>query len=232
MRLFELDKAFCKNPDKFPEERNELLILMTGKRHPELFSADGEALCDFYDIKGVVETLLEKLAITNFRFVIPAEADGRFRNGHALVLQIEGKVAGMFGELNPKYASSWRSSAPVFFAQMEVAALTGAASRVRKSCKALAQFPGTTRDIAFIAPETLTHGEVIDFIRKCKAPNFESVRLFDIFIGDDLKKQKKKSMAYSLSFRNQERTLTDNEVNTAMEKIRTRLAAELKVELR
>ena len=232
LRLFELDKAFCKNPAKFPEERNELLILMTGKRHPELFSAEGEALCDFYDIKGVVETLLEKLAITNYRFVIPAEADGRFRTGHALILQLEGKVAGMFGELNPKHASSWRSSAPVFFAQIEAAALIGAATRVKKSCKALAQFPGTTRDIAFIAPETLTHGEVIDFIRKCKAPNFESVRLFDIFIGDELKKQQKKSMAYSLSFRNQERTLTDNEVNAAMEKIRARLAAELKVELR
>jgi phenylalanyl-tRNA synthetase beta chain len=138
----------------------------------------------------------------------------------------------MFGELNGKHASSWRSSAPVFFAQMEAAAQIDAASRVKKSCKPLAQFPGTTRDIAFVAPESLTNGEVIDFIRKCKAPNFESVRLFDIFVGEDLKKQQKKSMAYSLSFRNQERTLTDNEVNTAMEKIRARLAAELKVELR
>ena len=232
LRLFELDKAFCNNPAKFPEERNELLILMTGRRHPELFSAEGEALCDFYDIKGVVETLLEKLAITNYRLVAPEKADARFREGHALVLLLEGKVAGMFGELNGKHASSWRSSAPVFFAQLEVASLLDAAGHVKKSCKALAQFPGTARDIAFIAPETLTHGEVIDFIRKCKVPNFEAVRLFDIFIGDDLKKQHKKSMAYSLSFRNKERTLTDNEVNAAMEKLRARLAAELKVELR
>ncbi|MBE6359297.1 MAG: phenylalanine--tRNA ligase subunit beta [Lentisphaerae bacterium] len=232
LRLFELDKVFCKNPEKFPEERNELLILMTGKRHPELFSADGEALCDFYDIKGVVETLLEKLAITNYRFVIPQEPDARFRDGHALVLMLEGKVAGMFGELNGKHAASWRGTAPVFFAQMEVAALIGAASRVKKSCKPLAQFPGTTRDIAFVAPESLTHGEVMEFIRRCKAPNFESVRLFDIFIGDDLKKQQKKSMAYSLSFRNRERTLTDNEVNAAVEKIRVKLEKELQVELR
>ncbi len=232
LRLFELDKAFCKNPAKFPEERNELLILMTGKRHPELFSAAGEELCDFYDIKGVVETLLEKLAITNYRFVIPAEPDSRFRDGHALVLLLEGKVAGMFGELNGKHASSWRSSAPVFFAQIEAAALIDAAGRVKKSCKPLAQFPGTTRDIAFVAPVSLTNGEVIDFIRKCKAANFEGVRLFDIFVGDDLKKQQKKSMAYSLSFRNKERTLTDNEVNAAVEKIRAKLEKELNVELR
>lgn len=232
LRLFELDKAFCKNPDKFPEERNELLILLTGKRNPELYSAAGEALYDFYDIKGSVETLLEKLAITNYRFVIPPEPDARFRTGHALVLQLEGKCAGMFGELNGKLASSWRSSAPVFFAQIEVSALLDASAHVKKSCKALAQFPGTSRDIAFIAPETLTHGEVIDFIRKCKAANFESVRLFDIFVDDELGKQHKKSMAYSLSFRNRERTLTDNEVNVAMDKIRAKMSAELKVELR
>jgi phenylalanyl-tRNA synthetase beta chain len=230
--LFELDKAFCKNPAKFPEERNELLIVMTGRRHPELYSAAGEEKCDFYDIKGTIETLLEKLAIRNYRMVAPAQADGRCREGHALVLQLEGKDAGIFGELNPKLASSWRGNAAVFFAQIDVTALLNAASRVRKSCSPLAQYPGTSRDIAFTSPESLTHGEVIDFIRRCKAPNFESVRLFDIFVDDELKKAGKKSMAYSLSFRNRERTLTDVEVNTAMDKLRNRLASELKVELR
>ena len=73
---------------------------------------------------------------------------------------------------------------------------------------------------------------MIDFIRKCKAPDFESVRLFDIFADDELKKQHKRSMAYSLTFRNRERTLTDSEVNASAEKIRGKLAAELKVELR
>jgi phenylalanyl-tRNA synthetase beta chain len=58
------------------------------------------------------------------------------------------------------------------------------------------------------------------------------VRLFDIFVDDALKQQGKKSMAYSLSFRNRERTLTDAEVNAAMDKVRNRLAAELNVELR
>ena len=232
LRLFELDKAFCKNPAKFPEERHELLMLLTGLRHPERFSAEGEALYDFYDIKGAVETLLEKLAVTNFRFVIPETPDRRFRDGRMMTLLLEGKIAGSFGELDPRLAKSWRGAAPVFFAQLEVSALLNAAAHVKKSCRPLAQFPGTSRDIAFIAPESLTHGEVIDFIRKCKAPDFESVRLFDIFADDELKKQHKRSMAYSLTFSNRERTLTDSEVNASAEKIRVKLAAELKVELR
>jgi phenylalanyl-tRNA synthetase beta chain len=134
LRLFELDKAFCKNPAKFPEERNELLIVMTGCRHPELFSAEGEAKCDFYDIKGVVETLLEKLAIRNFRMVPPAQADGRCREGHALTLLLEGKEAGIFGEVSPRLSASWRGGSAVFFAQIDVTALLNAAGRVEKSC--------------------------------------------------------------------------------------------------
>ena len=232
LRLFELDKVFCKNPAKFPEERNELLLVLTGRRNPELFSEAGEAKYDFYDIKGAVETLLEKLAIRNYRLTAPESPDGRCREGRALTLMLEGKPAGILGELNPKLAAAWRGAAPVFFAQIEVSALLEAAGKVNKSCRPLAQYPGTVRDIAFIAPETLSNGEVIDFIRRCKAPNFESVRLFDIFVDEALKRDGRKSMAYSLSFRNRERTLTDAEVNAAMDKLRGRLAAELKVELR
>ncbi|MCI5779754.1 MAG: phenylalanine--tRNA ligase subunit beta [Lentisphaeria bacterium] len=232
LRLFELDKAFCKNPAKFPEERNELLLLLTGRRHPELFSAAGEEKYDFYDIKGAVETLLEKLAIRNCRLTAPEQPDGRCREGHALVLMLEGKSAGILGELNPRLAASWRGAAPVFFAQIEVGPLLAAAGRVEKTCRPLAQYPGTARDIAFTAPESLTNGEVTEFIRRCRVPNFESVRLFDIFVDETLKKSGRRSMAYSLSFRNRERTLTDAEVNAAVEKLRSRLAAELHVELR
>ena len=232
LRLFELDKAFCKNPDKFPEERYELLMLLTGCCHPELFSDAAGVKYDFYDIKGAVETLMERLNIRNYRFVIPENNDGRFRDKNALVLQIEGKNAGMFGELAPELARSWRSTAPVFFAQIEVSALLAAAEHASKSYKELPQYPGTVRDIAFSAPESLTAGEVLDFLRRTKAANLESVRLFDIFVDKALAEKGQKSMAFSLSFRNRERTLTDNEVNKAMDKVREKLAAELKVELR
>ena len=232
MKLFELDKAFCKNADKFPEERYELLMLLTGRRHPERFSAEGEADYDFYDIKGEVEVLLERLNIRNYRFVIPADNDGRFAEKCVMELQLEGKSAGRFGQLAPEYSTKWRNAAPVFFAQIEFAKLLAASEHSAKSYKELPQYPGTARDIAFLAPADLESGTVLDFLRRCKVANLESVRLFDIFVDDALKKQGKKSMAYSLNFRNRERTLTDNEVNAAMDKVRNRLAAELKVELR
>ena len=232
MKLFELDKAFCKNADKFPEERYELLMLLTGRRHPERFSAEGEADYDFYDIKGEVEVLLERLNIRNYRLTVPAECDGRFADKCVMELYLEGKLAGHFGQLAPEYSAKWRNAAPVFFAQIDFAKLLAAAEHSSKSYKELPQYPGTARDIAFVAPAELESGTVLDFLRRCKVANLESVRLFDIFVDDALKAQGKKSMAYSLNFRNKERTLTDTEVNTAMDKVRSRLAAELNVELR
>ena len=232
MKLFELDKAFCKNPAKYPEERYELLMLLTGRCHPERFSAEGEADYDFYDIKGEVEVLLERLNIRNYRLVIPENNDGRFADKCVMELQLEGKTAGFFGELAPEYSAKWRNAAPVFFAQIDFAKLLAAAEHSSKSYKELPQYPGTARDIAFVAPADLESGTVLEFLRRCKVANLESVRLFDIFVDDALKAQGKKSMAYSLNFRNKERTLTDTEVNAAMDKVRSRLAAELNVELR
>mgnify|MGYP001220268453 FL=1 len=81
--------------------------------------------------------------------------------------------------------------------------------------------------MAFVAPAGLTHADVLEFIRKAKPADLESVRLFDIFEKDG-----KTSMAYQLTFRNAERTLTDAEVNTRFDKLREKLKNDLKVELR
>ena len=232
LRLFELDKAFCANAAKFAEERYELLMLISGKVHPERYSAEAETVYDFYDIKGEVEALLENLGIRNYRFVVMENEDKRFAKGVAVEVQIEGKTAGAFGELADSFSKHWRNNAPVYFAQIDVAALLAAQAHSVKSYKELPQFPGTSRDIAFTAPAELNSGTVLEFFKRSKTANLEAVRLFDIFADEEMKKQNRKSMAYTLSFRNRERTLTDVEVNKAMDKLRAKLAAELKVELR
>ena len=83
-----------------------------------------------------------------------------------------------------------------------------------------------------LVPENMENGKIIEFIRKRNVANLESVRLFDIYSGKELAAEGKKSMAYELVFRHNERTLTDNEVNGAMDKLRKALENDLKVELR
>ena len=99
-------------------------------------------------------------------------------------------------------------------------------------CRPVSVFPAGSRDVAFVAEAGLEHAAVVEFIRRSGLKNLEAVELFDIFTDEKSLGAGKKSMAYSLTFRNPERTLTDAEVNQAFEKLREKLANGLKVELR
>ena len=92
LKLFETGKAFCRNPELFPEERFELCMALTGLKHPEQYSDELKAQYDFYDMKGALESLFELMNIRRYRFV-PVE-DGRFRKGRAAEVQIEGEKGG------------------------------------------------------------------------------------------------------------------------------------------
>ncbi len=229
LRLFEIGKVFCGNPEKFPEERNELCIALSGLRQPERFSEERQTAYDFYDLKGALETIFELANVKRYKF--NAADDPRFRKGRAAEVIIEGKHAGIFGELVADLTGSWRTPYAVYAAQLSVDVILGA-DHGAGYYQPFSLLPATSRDVAFIAPAELEHAAILDFIRRCKLPDLETVQLFDIFVDDKLKAAGKKSMAYQLTFRNASRTLTDSEVNERFEKLRGRLAAELKVELR
>ena len=231
LRLFELDKVFCANAEKYPEERDELIMLLTGKRYADRYSEDFALEYDFYDMKGAVEDLMEMLGVSKYRFT-RLDDDKRFKSGNAVAVDIYGRRAGVFGEVNNALTSGWRHTSKVFVALFEAQSLYDASVKASRNFKALAQYPATSRDVAMLVPEDMENGKIIEFIRKRNLANLESVRLFDIYCGKELAEQNKKSMAYELVFRHSERTLTDNEVNSAMDKLRKALESDLKVELR
>jgi len=227
LRLFEVGRCFCANKEKYPEERQEICIVLSGQRHPERFSGERTELFDFYDLKGMVESFLELRRIGNVKFN-PVK-DGKF--DYAAEIVCNERVIGRIGQVARKFASAMKARNPILMAMIQVNDLF----RVKVPAityAALSQFPGTSRDIAFVAPEALTHQEVVDFITKAKLKSLEKVELFDIFRDEKSVGAGKKSLAYSLTFRHPERTLTDDEVNNSMEKLRERLAKELQVELR
>ena len=174
---------------------------------------------------------MEQLGVSKYRFV-KLENDDRFKAGHAVAVDIYGRRAGVFGEVNAKLTSGWRHTSKVFVALFEAQSLYDAAGKASRSFKPLAQFPSTSRDVAMLVPAEMENGKIIEFIRKRNLANLESIRLFDIYIGKELAEQNKKSMAYELVFRHSERTLSDDEVNNAMDKLRKALENDLKVELR
>ena len=228
LALFEIGHVFCKNTEKFPEERDELAIAVTGRIHPERFSAERAVVADFYDLKGILESLLTARKVKNFQF--RAAEDPRFLKGHCAEVLVNKRVVGVFGEVVPALTKGMRLSTPLFVAMIQLKELLTAEERTLLY-DPISQFPSTSRDVAFIAPKELEHRIVVDFIQKAHLPNLERVELFDIFEGEAVG-EGKKSMAYSLIFRSAERTLTDDEVNSAHEKLRQKLERGLGVELR
>ena len=227
LALFEIGNCFCKNPEKYPEERGEVILALTGQRHPERFSGERTVLYDFYDLKGVIETFLEERGNPNYR--IQKCSDRRFAAGECAELILDGKKTGVFGRIHPSLVKGMRLQTPLYVAIFQLSNLL-TASRKPVYYKPLSPFPAITRDVAFLAPADLENETVITFIKRAKVPNLTDVQLFDIFTNESM--NGRKSMAYSLTFRSSERTLTDEEVNKADEKLRAKLQHGLGVELR
>jgi len=151
-------------------------------------------------------------------FEFKPAADPRFVKGVCAELFIDGKKAGVLGKLNDKMTRGMRVQTPVFAAVVQLAVLFEAEGK-SIDYEPVSQFPPVSRDVAFLAPKDLDNQQVLDFIAAQKIPNLVKAEIFDLFMGEPLP-EGAKSMAYTLTFRSMERTLTDVEVNAAHEKLR------------
>ena len=163
------------------------------------------------------------------------EPDGNPALALSLIVKANGKPVGFAGQLWPADARALDADVPVTFVEVDLAALWKAApSDAAKKYREIPRFPATSRDIALLAPLTLAHEAISAVLAKAKEPLLAGVELFDVFTDATGAKvpADKKSLAYSLTYRSAERTLTADEVNAAHAKLKERLKAELAVSLR
>ena len=132
--------------------------------------------------------------------------------------------------MQPALARQYDLRDPVLLAELDLDLLL-ARRNTAKSFRALPLYPSIRRDVAMLAPEAVTHQAILQTIRQGKAPNLESVDLFDVFRGQNVPTGQK-SMAYALTYRAADRTLTDAEVNAAHLAIVEQLKQQLKVIIR
>lgn len=239
LALFELGRVYCANPAIFPEERLECVIALTGCKHPERYSDEKQNLYDFFDLKGLLEAWMDiRKENCEFRKLSDERSKNNFKSGNAAELIIGNQSVAMFGEVAPKLTKGMRLNAPLFVALIKLDKFCkqqqdeNADGSKQVKLKPIPPYPSTTRDVAFIADSGLENAEIVETIAQAKVKNLEKIELFDIFEDEKAIGKNKKSMAYSLTFRNSERTLTDKEVNKAHEKLRNFLASKLSVELR
>jgi phenylalanyl-tRNA synthetase beta chain len=186
------------------KESLRLALAVTGHREPHSWEAGARAAkLDYYDLKGALEELGETL-------------------GGSLNIEIK--------QLPPAQAKKLDLRDAVYVAEVELAPLLSVA-RDDRQFRELPKFPAVVRDVALLVDEGVTHGDILAAIQKNRNKLLERVEIFDIYRGSSIPTGKK-SMAYSLTFRALDRTLTDAEVNGAHEQLKRSLLQTLRCEIR
>lgn len=220
--LFECGRVFHATG-----EGERLAIVLTGERHETSWRSQAQRPWDVFDLTGAVRQLagLCEQDLPGVSPVAPFAA--------CVEILIQGKKIGIAGQLTPSVAREIGASAPLLAAEFDLA-LWRAAISENASVSALAKFPSSSRDIAFLAPLALPYGEVRSLVDSLAEPLLESARLFDLFVDSEGKRipADKKSMAISLTFRSPERTLTADEIQSAADRIKSALRDKLNVDFR
>jgi len=228
LELFEIARVVAHSAD-LPEERNQVGMVLTGRPHSERFGAEKQQAYDVYDMKGVLEGLLEERRLVGVACA-PAEHPA-FEKGASAAFTCEGKTLAVFGEVNASLTADMRLKFPLFVALVELDAIFEAPSSERVY-SSLPPFPAVDRDISLVAGKDLPNQQILDTIWGQKQKLLESVELFDIYEDEGAVGAGKRSLAYTLTYRDPKKTLTDERVNQAHGKIRKTLAKQLPIELR
>ncbi|MFO7821107.1 MAG: phenylalanine--tRNA ligase subunit beta [Lentisphaeria bacterium] len=228
LAMFEIGRVIANQPGQ-PEERQQAAIVLTGRAHPERYGSEREMAYDFFDLKGLLEGWFEGRRLLNL--TCDPVSHPAFKEGHAAEFRVDGKPVAVLGEVKNNLSRRMRLNHPLFMALVELDILNHAVSAPRVF-RSLPQFPATARDISLVAPEAVTNREIIDTIYGLQNPWLAGVELFDLYEDEKQLGKGKRSLAYSLTYRDCTRTLKDEEVNQAHEKVRKKLAEKLPVELR
>ena len=221
LRLFEVGRRFSPELPAGQPEPAVLALLMTGTSQRPSWRHGGDARAlDLYDLRAVLEILAGPATVE----LRPTEAAAGF--ALAADVLIDGQPAGNFLQLSPERATHLELRGDVLLAELPVAVLAAAASGAGTFVP-LARFPSVTRDLAVVVDRTLNHGQIATTLRGAKEPLLASVELFDVFTDDAGEKvaADKKSLAYSLTYRADDRTLRTEEVNAAHARLKGVLQA-------
>ena len=223
IRLFEVGRVFSAEG---VEEKTHVAILLSGPASESNWRGQAVAEVDLFDLKGVVEAVLGE----RFEWV-PVAASSEL--GLEVEIRSSGKRVGMAGWVRPSLSRAMDVGGAVLAAELDLEGWLERAS-LAKVYRELPRFPAVKRDIALVAARELPNERVLEVLGAAQEPLLCGVELFDVFT--DAKGEKirvdQKSLAYSLTYRAVDRTLTAEEVSVAHERLKQRVISELGVQVR
>jgi len=233
IRLFEIGPVFrlsLDRQDMLPEETRQLTIAITGPRMPMAWQgADREAV-DFFDLKGIVEALLDGLYLPGVHFESLQHAS--YHPGRTARIVVNETAVGVLGQLHPvaQEAFDLPADSPVLVAEIDLDALLPVVPDWTH-IQAIPRFPSVSQDIAVVVDEKISANQVLDIIHEAGGQTLRQVTLFDVYRGEQVGAGKK-SLAYKLVFNSPDRTLTDEQVAKMQDRIVRRLEGRFSAKLR
>ena len=218
--IFEMAKGFYKKDDEYGED-NKLSILMTGDYYLEL---GNRKKVDFYVLKGIIEELLHFLGFSNRYSFVVNNIKEFLHPGVSATINVNGFDIGFLGLLHPSIEKN------AYVAEINLDKLLK--NRVSKlKYKEVSKYPKVVKDLAFIVDKKINSEDIVKVIKKSGGKTLTNIEVFDLYTGENVK-ENEKSIAYSLTFEDMNKTLSDEEVMLIFNKIINDVEVKLNAKLR
>ncbi|MBI9081964.1 MAG: phenylalanine--tRNA ligase subunit beta [Desulfobacterales bacterium] len=231
LRLFEIGHVFfdMDDPDSLPHEQERFAALWTGARAAGHWQQK-EIPCDFYDLKGGIEALLERLGLERPTFTaIPADDCTMTRPGHSARLIAGGRELGWVGEVSSATRAAYDLKQEAFVFEIDMQALAESLPDTA-TARPVPRYPATSRDVTLIVADTVEAMGILDSAARNDHPLVERLHLLDVYAGEPIA-QGKKSVTFRIVYRSAEQTLEDDTVNPVHQGITDRLIHEFNADL-
>ena len=237
--LYEISKEYLPAEEEKPFINGDTLANSGKQKHMYKYSLPDEPQrltigmyggdADFYTLKGMVEQILAELKIEDVEYLRAGDCDVfdekyALHPGRSAVIIKDGKHLGIMGEVHPDVQETYEIGVKTYVAKLNIPELMEAAAD-KITYQPLPKFPATTRDLSLLVDEDMPVAELEKAIKGAVGKILEKVTLFDVYRSDDMKKNGKKSIAYSISMRSHEGTLTDEQADGAMKRVLKALSA-------
>ena len=202
-----------------PHERPMACGIMMGKVTEAAWN-QAQRDTDFYDVKGVVDGLLAKLGLTQYD--IQPSSESYYHPGVSAHYTVNGVTIANYGELHPQVVKNFDLSGKVYMFEIDLEAVLSIKVPPFRY-QSFSKFPGTSRDLAIVAPVSVTSGDIVALIKEHGGEYLESVSIFDVYEGEHIEAGYR-SLAYNLQFRSMDGTLNDEDIDGAIQAIIDALA--------
>ena len=228
--LFEVGSVFFPKAlpvTELPDEVVKIAGAITGRRNAQGWHHTND-MVDFYDAKGIIEELLANLRVT--RYTVEAGTHYAMHPGKTALFKKGRDVIATVGEVHPAVLSAYGITKPVYIFELDATTVMKYMAKDLKY-KALPKYPATSRDLAMLVDVDVNAADIEKAMTKAAGQNLTQITLFDVYTGKQVE-EGKKSLAFSLTFQSNDKTLTDAEIDPAIEKIVAKLQKDFNANLR